>query len=125
MSWLFRLVRRKSRPRSSAIAVTMLAATTSLGGTGWRGPHLFTLLFVVLFYGALERVRDGKITIAGVPYLALLPVATILWTNLHGGFFVGIVLIATYGVGELLKLAFSPGTADWRPALSGALRRTC
>ncbi len=115
---LFRLVRRKSNA-IVAIAVTMLAATTS--SVHWLArPHLFTLLFVVLFYGALERVRDGKITIAGVPYLALLPVATILWTNLHGGFFVGIVLIATYGVGELLKLAFSPGTADWRPALGRA-----
>ena len=31
-----------------------------------------------------------------------LPALTILWTNLHGGFFVGIVIVGTYGAGELL-----------------------
>ncbi|MGB7720214.1 MAG: hypothetical protein WBL65_09960 [Bryobacteraceae bacterium] len=102
---LFRLARRKSNA-IVALAVTMVAAAAS--SVHWLArPHLFTLLFVVLFYGALERVRDGRTRVAGVPYLALLPVATILWTNLHGGFFVGILLIALYGAGELLKTAFS------------------
>jgi hypothetical protein len=102
---LFRLARRKSNA-IVALAVTMVAAAAS--SVHWLArPHLFTLLFVVLFYGALERVRDGRTHVAGVPYLALLPAATILWTNLHGGFFVGILMIAAYGGGELLKAAFS------------------
>ena len=102
---LFRLARRKSNA-IVALAVTMVAAAAS--SVHWLArPHLFTLLFFVLFYGALERVRDGRTRVAGVPYLALLPAATILWTNLHGGFFVGILLIAFYGAGELLKMAFS------------------
>ncbi len=98
----------------------MLAATAS--SVHWLArPHLFTLFFVVLFYSALERVRDGKTLLAGVPYLALLPVATALWTNLHGGFFVGIAMIAAYGAGELLALAFSAGGQDFRPGLGRAL----
>ena len=102
---LFRLARRKSNA-IVALAVTMVAAAAS--SVHWLArPHLFTLLFVVLFYGALERVREGRMRVAGVPYLALLPAATILWTNLHGGFFVGILMIAAYGGGELLKAAFS------------------
>src|SRR5271157_5379659 len=102
---LFRLARRKSNA-IVALAVTMVAAAAS--SVHWLArPHLFTLLFVVLFYGALERVREGRTHVAGVPYLALLPAATILWTNLHGGFFVGILMIAAYGGGELLKAAFS------------------
>ena len=40
-------------------------------------PHLFTLLFVMLFYGALERVRRGRVAVWGIPYLAILPVATV------------------------------------------------
>ncbi len=112
---LFRLVRRKSNA-IVAIVVTMLAAPPS--SVHWLArPHLFTLFFLVLFYGALERVRDGKSLKSGLPYLAVLPVATILWTNLHGGFFVGVVMIGTYGVGELLKLALSPQSGDRRPAL--------
>src|SRR5207302_1391812 len=44
--------------------------------------------------------------------------ATILWTNLHGGFFVGAVMIAAYGAGEALHMVFR-GTerkAHWAAA---------
>jgi hypothetical protein len=110
---LFRLVRRKSNP-IVALVVTMVAAAGS--SVHWLArPHLFTLFFLVLFYGALERVRDGRTRLAGVPYLALLPVATILWTNLHGGFFIGILTILAYGGGELLKIAFSADRGERRP----------
>ena len=78
-------------------------------------PHLFTLFFLVLFFAALEQVREGRARFAGVPILAALPVITILWTNLHGGFFVGALTVAAYGIGELLGAAFSPD-ADARPA---------
>ena len=101
---LFRLLRRKSNP-FVAIAVTMLAAAGS--SIHWLArPHLFTLLFLVLFYRALEQVREGRTRIFGVPYLAVLPISTVLWTNLHGGFFVGIVMIGAYGAGELLAVLF-------------------
>ena len=102
---LFKLLRRKSNP-FVAIAITMLAAAGS--SIHWLArPHLFTLLFLVLFYAALEQVREGRTRLAGVPYLVILPVVTVLWTNLHGGFFVGIIMIGAYGGGELLTLAFS------------------
>lgn len=115
---LFRLVRRKSNA-FVAIGVTMLAATAS--SVHWLArPHLFTLLFLVLFYGALEHVRDGRKTIWGIPYLAILPPATVVWTNLHGGFFVGVLMIGTYGVAELLQLLLLPATGDRGPALRRA-----
>ncbi|HWC99957.1 MAG TPA: hypothetical protein VG456_24525 [Candidatus Sulfopaludibacter sp.] len=112
---LFRLVRRKSNALV-AIVITMVAAVAS--SVHWLArPHLFTLVFLVLFYGALENVHDGKTRFHGVPYLVILPFATILWTNLHGGFFVGIIMIGTYGVGEALKLIFSPDLGDQRTAV--------
>src|ERR1700682_5254214 len=65
---LFLLVRRKSSPLV-AIVVTMLAAAAS--SIHWLGRrHLFTLLFLVLFYAGLERVREGRGNIKGVPILA-------------------------------------------------------
>jgi hypothetical protein len=64
-------------------------------------------LFLVLFYRALESVRGGRDRIFGIPILVILPVATILWTNLHGGFFFGILLLVCYGAGEVLKLILS------------------
>lgn len=100
-SILYRLVRSKSNA-ITAIFLTMIAAAAS--SIHWLArPHLFTLLFTVLFYGALENVREGRTRIAGVPYLAVFPVVMVLWTNLHGGFFVGILLISAYGGAELLQ----------------------
>jgi hypothetical protein len=114
---LYRLVLRKANP-VVAVCLTMLAAATS--SIHWLArPHLFTLLFLVVFYAALERVREGQTKFWGVPYLALFPVITVLWTNLHGGFFVGILMIAAYGGGELLNFLLSPDV-EGRPA---ALRR--
>ena len=111
---LFLLVRRKSNA-IVAIAITMLAATAS--SIHWLArPHLFTLFFLVLFYAALEQVQDGRTRLLGVPILVALPVVTILWTNLHGGFFVGALMILAYGGGETLRLVFSPNTADRLPA---------
>src|SRR5580658_8898216 len=117
---LFRLALRKSNV-IIAIALTMMAAAAS--SIHWLArPHLFTLLFAVLFYAALERVRDGRTRLAGVPYLAILPVATILWTNLHGGFVAGIVMVGAYGCGELMRFALSPDREAGRAARAQAGR---
>jgi hypothetical protein len=107
---LFLLVRRKSNP-FVAVAITMLTGAAS--SIHWLArPHLFTLLFLVLFYAGLEQVEDGRTRVLGVPILAAFPVVTVLWTNLHGGFFVGALMILAYGGGEVLRGFFSPNTAD-------------
>ncbi len=115
---LFLMVKRRANAIVS-IAITMLAAAAS--SIHWMArPHLFTLFFLVLFYAALERVREGRTRLAGVPYLAIFPVATILWTNLHGGFFVGILTIGAFGAGELMTMAFSADPAARQPAWRNA-----
>ena len=43
--------------------------------------------------------------------LALLPPLTLLWANLHAGFLVGIILLGTYGAGELVRIAMSAADA--------------
>ncbi len=113
-SALFLLVRRKANP-IVAVGVTMIAAAAS--SIHWLArPHLFTLFFLILFYAALELVHEGRTRLMGVPILAALPVITILWTNLHGGFFVGALMIMAYGGGETLRMAFSPNDEDRGPA---------
>jgi len=98
---LFRLALRKANP-IVAVLVTMVATASS--AIHWLArPHLFSLLFMVLFYRALESVRAGRGRYHGIPILALLPAATILWTNLHGGFFIGILMLMGYGGAELVK----------------------
>jgi hypothetical protein len=112
---VFRLARRNSNAIVAILLTTIAAAASSIH---WLArPHLFTLLFLALFYLALERVRAGQ-----PKYLLALPAATVLWTNLHGGFLVGIVIIAAYGTGELLKIALDPDSATRREARQAAKR---
>jgi hypothetical protein len=112
---LYFLVRRKSNALIG-IAATMVAAAAS--SVHWLArPHLFTLLFVVLFYAGLERVREGRGSIGGISLLAVLfPAGTVLWTGLHGGFFVGIMMICAYGGAEILRCFFVSDVAEQREA---------
>ena len=104
---LYRVIKRRSNP-IVAIMVTVLAAGAN--SIHWLArPHMFSFFFLVLFQEALERVREGRTHLGRLPYLAMLPVITILWTNLHGGFFIGIFMIAVYGAGESLRILFTPG----------------
>jgi hypothetical protein len=115
---LFRLARKKANP-VAALAVTMVAAAAS--SLHWLArPHLFTLLFAVIFCMILERVRAGRLRVAGVPYLIALPAITILWTNLHGGFFVGILMIGTYAGGEGLRAVLTADLGERRTAWRAA-----
>jgi len=103
---VFRLARRKSNP-VLAVAVTVLVVAAS--SIHWLArPHLFTLLFAVVFLNGLDRVKEGRTRIAGIPWLALLPVLTVLWTNLHGGFLVGVLMISAFGAAELLQILLGP-----------------
>jgi hypothetical protein len=68
------------------------------------------LLLTVIFMSLLDRVREGRTAL-----LWWLPALTILWTNLHGGFIVGLIVLGLYGAGELVRAALA-GTAEERRA---------
>ena len=117
---LYRLAARKANP-IVAFVVTAAAAVTS--SIHWLArPHLVSLLFLVLFYGALERMRAGQSKFWGVPYMVLLPAATILWTNLHGAFFIGSIMIGAYGAGEALEVIFAADRSQLGPHRTAARR---
>lgn len=93
----FWLVYRCSGGRPFLAAfVTLLAAITSAIVWGAR-PQIFNLLFAALFVHILERVKHKEI---GPRALWLLPVAMVLWANLHSGYLLGIAVLAVYAVGE-------------------------
>jgi hypothetical protein len=92
---LFRLIRRKCDNGLVAIAVTLLAT----GGCAihWLArPHLFTILFFVLALHITDRAHHGNTRL-----LAWLIPLTLVWTNLHGGFFVIFLVLACY-IGSIL-----------------------
>jgi hypothetical protein len=74
-------------------------------------PHLVSLLFVVLFAVILEQARAGRFG-----RLWLLPLLTVPWANLHGGFFVGVMLVGIYAAGEACAGLCAPEQIDRRAA---------
>lgn len=91
----FRMVRRTTDNDLVAAAV----ATLAVAGTSihWLArPHLFSMLFVLAFAHLLLSVKQGKTSA-----LLLLPLLMILWTNLHGGFFLGILMLLLAAAGEV------------------------
>lgn len=112
---VYLLARRKSNP---VLAVLITMAGTAASSVHWLArPHLFTMFFVAVFYAVLERVQEGRRAL-----LWLLVPATVLWTNLHGGFFVGILMIGTYGAGDILSAVLSADRTDRKPKLLSAAR---
>ena len=109
---LFRLIRRKCENGLVAIAVTLLAT----GGCAihWLArPHLFTLLFLTLTLHITDRASLGRTKLLGW----LIPL-TLLWTNLHGGFFVIFLVLACYIGSDLLNALIEPDPVLRRGFLS-------
>ena len=131
LSLTYTLVYKLALRRSGNPLVSIALAAGAAAGSSmhWLArPHLFTLLFMAIFLWILESVREarGQWPVAGgrqdrgqddrgqktedgraTSALWLLPILTVLWTNIHGGFFIGIILCGAYGGGELLGAAFA------------------
>lgn len=95
--WLIYLC-TPGRPYLAAFVI-LLAALASAIVWGAR-PQIFNLLLTAAFVFIVEQHKSGQV---GQRALWLLPLLTILWANLHSGYLLGIVLLATYTVGELLQ----------------------
>jgi hypothetical protein len=107
-------------------ALVMLAALTC--SMHWLArPHLFTLLFVVVFAWQLRWFDRERVSTRQL-FLRLVPL-TVLWTNLHGGFLAGLTLIGLYFVGNTMRIVMEKPSS--RPALRrrvitlGILGATC
>jgi hypothetical protein len=117
---LYRTTAAESGHRLVSFLLTWLA--TGAATVHWLArPHLITPLMAGLFCCVLNRVERGSRRA-----LVVLPPLTVLWVNLHGGFFVGIVLILTYGVAaageKVLRLGRNDGwdRARWYGLTAGA-----
>jgi hypothetical protein len=60
-------------------------------------PQMFSFLFGSVLLGMMERIREG-----GKPSIMLLPMM-LLWSNVHGGFVVGDILIGIFALGFLIQ----------------------
>jgi len=112
VSSLLVYLRSSGRPYVAGIFVVWGAAA-SAPILGVR-PQMFSLLLASLFLLILERSDKHPGMLWSTAPL------TLLWVNLHGGYFVAIGLIVAFLIGDALEVAF--GSEDWTRTAS-SLRR--
>ena len=113
---LFQLSVKGGKNRLVALGVIFLA----VGGSSvhWLArPHLFTMFFVVLWLSIIDWAEKGRTRL-----LWLLPLLMVLWTNLHGGFFTGLVISGTFAVGKICESSVSKDQKNRVAAKEQALR---
>lgn len=96
----FWLVYRRTPGRPYLAAFIVLLAAVASALTWGARPQMFNLLLLAAFIYVVEGVRDGRLTARA---FWLLPPLTALWVNLHSGYLLGVVLLATYAAGETLR----------------------
>jgi hypothetical protein len=78
---------------SAPVAAAVTIVASAISSVHWLArPHLVSVLFAALALRLLERTRKNP------GWLWSLPLLILLWTQLHGGFPIGIVFIAAYAV---------------------------
>lgn len=91
---LYRSLRTRSNDILLCVIVALLATTSS--SIHWLArPHIFSLLFTVLWCDVLDRFQYRNQN-----KLIYLPLLMLLWVNLHGGFIVGLVFLSIYLIGN-------------------------
>ena len=81
-----------------SLGITILAAAAS--SLHWLArPHVFTFIFLVIWYYLLERVRRGKYSPPWAFGLLML-----VWANTHGAFIAGFVTWGAYIAEELFEV---------------------
>jgi hypothetical protein len=112
VSSLLVYLRCPGRPYVAGIFVVWgAAASAPIWGVR---PQMFSLLLASVFLFILERSDKHTGLVWWTPPL------TLLWVNLHGGYFIGIGLMVLFLAGKALEVVF--GTEDW-PQAAPHLRR--
>ncbi len=100
---VYGITKLKSRNSVVSLAVSLVAMCAA--SFHWLArPHIFTFLFTAVFYLFLDTglVRTRRMMIA-------LPLLMVLWTNIHGGFIAGLLIIGAYAGGEFLRFLCTAG----------------
>jgi len=79
---------------------TLLLGAISTAPTWGVRPQMISLFISSLFLYLLDRYRkEGKLR-----FIIPLPLITLVWVNLHAGYFLGLAIMAIYIAGELIDL---------------------
>ena len=86
-----------------AVTAAMLLALMPSEVHWLARPHIFSLLFMLIWYCLMDdyQYRDKK-------YIFVLPLVMLVWVNLHAGFIIGFVICAIYLAGNVLQSLLAP-----------------
>ncbi len=104
--WLLFKITEKYANQWVTLGCVALALAFSQGHLAAR-PHLFTWLFMLITLAILT---------SGGKWLYSLPLVMVVWTNLHGGFILGLVLQMIFIIGSILENHLSLRT-PWHETL--------
>ncbi len=114
---VYQLSLRASHNNVTSIAVT--ATTAAASSIHWLArPHLVSWLMTAGFLLILESNRS-KQSPSNRALLLALPILMVFWTNMHGGFVAGLMLVGSYALGETITATVS--TSDLRFALKSSV----
>src|SRR5450755_168111 len=106
--------------RGGGLPILMALLVLSIGAASIHflaRPHVLSWLLTVIWFHLLDSDANAE-SPKGFRRLFWYPLLMLFWTNLHGGFLLGLVLIILYGVGEAIDFGLS------RDSLIRALSRT-
>lgn len=96
-------------------AVVLLVTLSS--ASNWLArPHIFTFLLLIVWYHLLNNYQYH-----GRNHLYALPFMMVIWVNLHGGFILGLILLAIYIFGNFIQFCLAAPIGK-RQALDKAWR---
>jgi hypothetical protein len=100
--------------------VTILAGMTAAPLWGSR-PQMFNFFFLALYLFLIETYRRRVRQELTTWWIWGLVPLTALWANFHSGYLLGVVLIATYAIGDLVQRRLSPDDERVLPRRHGLL----
>ena len=101
--WLLYFVLSQKSANLTLVTLTTFLATATSSSHWLARPHVFSLLLTLVWYHILDRFQQES-----HDRLFYLPILMILWVNLHGGYFFGLVLVGLYFGGNLMSSFFTP-----------------
>jgi len=118
----FALTFRLMQARGGNLPVNVVLLLLAVGASTIHflaRPHIVSWLFAILWFQLLDLSETRPLT---ARRLFWLPVLTLLWVNLHGGFLVGFALLGIYMLSAAVRWLTSLDLAERKNAIS-ALRR--
>ena len=99
-AFMLAYLRSPAETRPYVAGFTLLLGAIANAPTWGVRPQMISLFITSLFLYLLDRYRqEGKLK-----FILPLPLITLVWVNLHAGYFLGLAIIGIYIVGSLVDL---------------------